>query len=155
MLPFPRLALTMVVSGLLFGCASAAPRGNSPRPVAAGWQATPEVSEGQLFVADQACQSLEAVTMPSLDASPETAVLAILHSKALAELPMGETHVKVTESTALVDFRLQVGTSRTLHELSTCEQLALLGAIRHTLQANPRWGIHRVVFTDRGNLFAI
>jgi hypothetical protein len=61
----------------------------------------------------------------------------------------------VTDKTALVDLRLEVGTSRSLHELSNCEQLALLGAIRQTLQANPRWGILRVVFTDRGNLFAI
>jgi hypothetical protein len=110
-------------------------------------------SMSQLFMADGTCKSL--LPVATADASPEAAIAAILRSPALASLPLADTRVQITESTALVDLRMSVGTSRSLRDLSTCERLALLGGIRLTLQGNPRWGIRRVVFTDRGNLFAI
>jgi hypothetical protein len=138
---------------LLLACGASSPVPvATPGAFAAAASAAP-ASMAPLFVMDGACTSLQPIDAP--ETSPELAVQAILRSPALAALPLADTRVRVTESTALVELRMQVGTGRSLRDLSTCERLALLGGIRLTLQGNPHWGIHRVVFTDRGNLFAI
>jgi hypothetical protein len=155
-----RLALTFPL--LALGCRVSGPRIEATRPpsprvfavVAA--PAEPVIPAAQVFVvADGTCHSLTAIDSLERSPSPDSVVRAILRSPALAALPLAETHVRVTESTALVDLRMRPGSRRTLRELSLCESLALLGGIRLTLQANPRWGIQRVIFTERGSLFAI
>jgi hypothetical protein len=108
-----------------------------------------------LFKADARCTSLEPRSMELEDASPEAAVREVARSSALANLPMSEPKVRVEARSALVDLRLLPGSKRSLHRLSRCEELALLGAIRLTLRANPGWGIAQVIFTDRGDLLAI
>jgi len=108
-----------------------------------------------LFKADAMCTSLEARSIELDDASPEAAVREVTRSSALANLPISEPKVRVEARSALVDLRLLPGSKRSLHRLSRCEELALLGAIRLTLRANPEWGIAQVIFTDRGDLLAI
>jgi len=161
-----RLTLLSALPAFLLGCGASPSRASPQQPLAferiigtvewpqpATVSAVLRVSAARLFVADPACTLLEPGESLSSDASPESAVRAIVRCRALAELTLADPEVRVTESTAIVDLRVQSG--RSLHDLSSCESLALLGAIRLTLRSNPRWGIHCVVFTDRGNLFAI
>jgi hypothetical protein len=108
-----------------------------------------------LFQTDAMCTTLEGRDVELEDASPESAVRLLMQSSALAKLPIAAPKVRVEARSALVDLRLAPGTQRSLHRLSHCEQLALLGAIRLTLRSNPRWGIAQVIFTDRGDLLAI
>lgn len=149
-----RVALLLFLGlGACARTASSAPAQAASRPAAP--------SEGRtdasvtLFVADRVCRSLEPVAVHLADASPANAVRAIVRSKALSQLSLSDPAVKVTQNTALVDLRVRQGTERSLRDLSGCEQLALLTAIRQTLRANTQWGIRQVVFTDRGSLLAI
>jgi hypothetical protein len=108
-----------------------------------------------VYEPDAMCTGLLPRTVVLHDSSPDSAVREVMRSRALASLPIGETKVRVEARSALVDMRLMPGTTRSLHRLSSCEALALLGAIRLTLRANQAWGISQVVFTDRGDLLAI
>ncbi len=152
-LRFGRAALLPLGLCACVSTASSAPARTVSHPVYPSEGRTNE--SVTLFVADTGCRSLEPVAVRLADASPANAVRAIVRSKALAQLPLSDPAVKVTESTALVDLRVRQGVERSLRDLSGCEQLALLTAIRQTLRANTRWGIHQVVFTDRGSLLAI
>ena len=51
---------------------------------------------------------------------------------------------------ATVDLRVNPNSKRQLESLSSCEQLALLGAVNKTLTANPQWKIESVRFTEQG-----
>lgn len=51
---------------------------------------------------------------------------------------------------ATVDLRVNPNSRRQLESLSSCEQLALLGAINKTLTANPQWQVESVRFTEQG-----
>ncbi len=51
---------------------------------------------------------------------------------------------------ATVDLRVNPNSKRQLESLSSCEQLALLGAVNKTLTANPQWKIESVRFTEKG-----
>jgi hypothetical protein len=51
---------------------------------------------------------------------------------------------------ASVDLRVNPNSKRQLESLSSCEQLALLGAINKTLTGNSQWKIESVRFTEQG-----
>jgi hypothetical protein len=162
--PSASRALLATLFGLFFstGCAPA-PRG-AVAPASPTFAITVEGSGLEprplerrvvVFEADTMCTSLQARSVALEDASPEAAVREVMRSSALATLPITEPKVRVEARSALVDLRLAPGSQRSLHRLSHCEELALLGAIRLTLRANPEWGIAQVIFTDRGDLLAI
>nr|WP_290222927.1 hypothetical protein [Trichocoleus desertorum] len=56
---------------------------------------------------------------------------------------------------ATVDLRVSPNSRRQLESLSSCEQLALLGAVNKTLTANPQWKIESVRFTEKGEEVAL
>ena len=106
-----------------------------------------------LFVAAASCTALEPQGLP-FGAEQEDAIREVLRSEKLRKLPLDAPEVS-REPRGAVDLKLLPGTNRTLHALSKCEQMALLSAISKTLTCNPRWGIERVAFTERGSLLAL
>ena len=164
-----KLSLLFASTALATACACAPQHAASPPPsapvvqAAAAQAAIPEQAppepQGEtvtLFVADDVCGALEPRDVPLSDASPVEAVRAVLRTRSLAHLPLAAPEVHVEHASARVDLTMLAGSKRhSLSSLSDCETHALLDAISMTLRANPRWGIHHVLFTERGNLFAI
>lgn len=173
-MPVSRLVPTLLVLLVAGGCA-AAPSAPAvaipppPPPVAAAEASAPVVAPPRafepeapvdtsalvtLFVAGEGCSPLEPRNAKLADGSPVGAVKAIVHSKAFAHLALSEPELEIEQSTARVELKGS-GPRWSVHMLPACEQVALLGAIRMTLQINERWGIRHVLFTEGGNLLAI
>jgi hypothetical protein len=168
----PTLVLIALGCGLV-GIGCAAPAASSPAPsrslpsvrttVIAAEVAVAEVEapiapttlRAVVYVADGSCAGLERTEVELLEDGPVFAAQRIVQSRALAHLPLDAPEVHVEAGAARVDLKLSTGSTRSLRTLSRCEEIALLRAIVRTLKANPRWGIQRVVFTERGDLLAI
>jgi hypothetical protein len=106
-----------------------------------------------IFVPDGVCGHLEEQSAQA--SSPQDAVKALLRTRALARLGLAEPRIRVESGSAIVDLRLRDGVKGSLDRLSVCDQQMLLHSIRHTLRGNARWGIERVVFFEKGSLFAM
>ncbi|MEP0870166.1 hypothetical protein NDA01_10180 [Trichocoleus desertorum AS-A10] len=106
-----------------------------------------------IYKVDGQCQNLvpQKVTV-SAQKSMEAAVSKTLAQWDTADFSLTGYRVSVDPDSrvATVDLRVSPSSKRQLESLSSCEQLALLGAVNKTLTTNPQWKIESVRFTEQG-----
>jgi hypothetical protein len=106
-----------------------------------------------IYKIDSQCETL----VPEKVAVSEQQPMEAAISKALAQWDTADfslagyrVSVDPESRVATVDLRVSPNSKRQLESLSSCEQLALLGAINKTLTGNPQWKIQSVRFTEQG-----
>lgn len=106
-----------------------------------------------IYQVDSQCENLvpQQVTV-SAQQPMEAAISKTLAQWDTADFSLAGYRVSVDPDSrvATVDLRVNPNSKRQLESLSSCEQLALLGAVNKTLTANPQWQIESVRFTEQG-----
>lgn len=106
-----------------------------------------------IYQVDSQCENLvpQKVTV-SAQQPMEAAISKTLAQWDTADFSLAGYRVSVDPDSrvATVDLRVNPNSKRQLESLSSCEQLALLGAMNKTLTANPQWQIESVRFTEQG-----
>lgn len=127
-----------------------APNQNVVSTTAANDQNTVAVT---IYKVDGQCQTLvpQKVTV-SAQQPMEAAISQTLAQWDTADFSLTGYRVSVDPNSrvATVDLRVSPNSRRQLESLSSCEQLALLGAVNKTLTANAQWKIESVRFTEQG-----
>jgi hypothetical protein len=115
--------------------------------------ATPQTTNVTIYQVDNQCEDFvsKPVALPAVEPM-EAAVKQVLAEWDTADFSLAGYRVTVdaTSRTATVDLRVDPSSKRQLTSLSSCEQLALFGALRKTLTANRQWNIDTVRFTEQG-----
>lgn len=127
-----------------------APTKNVVATTAAATQNTVTVN---IYKVDSQCETLVPQKVAvSAQQSMEAAISKTLAERDTADFSLTGYRVSVDSESriATVDLRVNPNSKRQLESLSSCEQLALLGAINKTLTGNPQWRIESVRFTEQG-----
>ena len=115
--------------------------------------ATTQTTNATIYQVDNQCEDFvsKPVALPTVEPM-EAAVKQVLATWDTADFSLAGYRVTVdaTSRTATVDLRVDPNSKRRLTSLSSCEQLALFGALRKTLTANRQWNIDTVRFTEQG-----
>ncbi|HEY9747903.1 MAG TPA: sporulation/spore germination protein [Allocoleopsis sp.] len=123
---------------------------NTPANTVATAQNTITVN---IYKVDSQCETLvpEKATV-SAQQPMEAAISKALAQWDTADFSLAGYRVSVDPQSrvATVDLRVNPNSKRQLESLSSCEQLALLGAINKTLTGNPQWRVESVRFTEQG-----
>lgn len=114
---------------------------------------TTQTTNATIYQVDSQCEDFvsKPVVLPTTEPM-EAAVKQVLAAWDTADFSLAGYRVTVDEDsrTATVDLRVDPNSKRRLTSLSSCEQLALFGALRKTLTANRQWNIDTVRFTEQG-----
>ena len=115
--------------------------------------ATTPTTNATIYQIDNQCEGFvsKPVALPTTEPM-EAAVKQVLAAWDTADFSLAGYRVTIdqTNRTATVDLRVDPNSKRRLTSLSSCEQLALFGALRKTLTANRQWNIDTVQFTEQG-----
>jgi len=130
-----------------------APTNPPAKSVVATTAASPNTVTVTIYKIDSQCETLVPEKVSVSEQQPmEAAISKALAQWDTADFSLAGYRVSVDPESrvATVDLRVSPNSKRQLESLSSCEQLALLGAINKTLTGNPQWKIQSVRFTEQG-----